>query len=561
MGGVLGSLMISRDDADAFLAAGRGIKGAPYFRLFQAGDGGWLYLAALTPAIFTRALDAIGRLDLLVREDVAGEFANLLLPGTRDEVNAELEAVFAARPADEWLRVLRAADVPAAPVWSREQWLDAGIGPAGRLSGYEHPAVGALAVPGPPLEFSVTPMLADGTFDDEPRACDRPSAAPAGGAGLSAAAPLPLSGLRVIDLSSFYAGPLGAALLADFGADVVKVEPSDGDPYRVYAGSYGMVNQRKRAVPLDLASPAARAAFLGLLAGADAVLDNFAPGSLDRLGLSDAAIADASPRLVRCTVSAFGGGNELSDTPGFDPVLQAMTGLAVAQGGAGRPIPSSAPVVDAATGALTALGILAALYARGDGGPGQHVRTCLASAAVFIQSAEMTSYAGRPPARAGDLDYLGHDAARRVYGTSTGWLAVAASSGEQRTALLAAVGHPEWSALGDEALSSSLQDAFAASPRELWLGRLAALGVPAVRALEHGTGIADRYLAANGFSHVLAVPGMGRFRVVRSLSRWEGGSSPREARFPVLGSETAALLLEAGVDQALVDDLLEKESN
>jgi crotonobetainyl-CoA:carnitine CoA-transferase CaiB-like acyl-CoA transferase len=116
-----------------------------------------------------------------------------------------------------------------------------------------------------------------------------------------------------------------------------------------------MVNQRKRAVPLDLAGPGSQAAFLRLLAGADAMLDNFAPGSLDRLGLSDAAIAEANPGLVRCTVSAFGGGNELSDTPGFDPVLQAMTGLAVAQGGTGRPVPSSAPGVDAATGALTAL--------------------------------------------------------------------------------------------------------------------------------------------------------------------------------------------------------------
>ena len=492
---------------------------------------------------------------------MAGEFANLLLPGTREEVNAELEAVFAAKTGDERLRVLRAAGVPAAPVWSREQWLDAGIGPAGRLSGYEHPAVGALTVPWPPLEFSGTPMLAGGAYRAEAVAWDRQSAEPSGGAGMSAASPLPLRGVRVIDLSSFYAGPLGAALLADFGADVVKVEPPDGDPYRVYAGSYGMVNQRKRAVPLDLADPGARSAFLRLLAGTDALLDNFAPGRLDRLGLSDAVITEANPGLVRCTVSAFGGGNELSGAPGFDPVLQAMTGLAVAQGGTGQPVPSSAPVVDAATGALTALGILAALYARGDSGPGQHVRTCLASAAVFIQSAEMTCYDDRPPAPVGQLDYLGRDAARRVYGTSTGWLAIGAVTRAQRTALLAAVGDPEWLALDDPALASKLQEAFAAGSRETWLRELSAAGVPAVRALEHATGIADRYLSANGFSHVLEVPGMGRFRMVRSLSQWEGGSGPRAARFPVLGGGAAELLLAAGVDQALVDDLLEKKSN
>jgi crotonobetainyl-CoA:carnitine CoA-transferase CaiB-like acyl-CoA transferase len=238
-----------------------------------------------------------------------------------------------------------------------------------------------------------------------------------------------------------------------------------------------------------------------------------------------------------------------------------MTGLAIAQGGAARPIPSTAPVVDAATGALTALGILAALYARGARGSGQHVRTCLASAAVFIQSAEIASYDGRPPARAGELDYLGHDATGRVYQTATGWIAIGAVTAAQRSALLDAVGHPEWSALDDAALAASLQEAFAVGPREQWLDRLAALGVPAVRALEHATGIADRYLSANGFSHVLEVPGLGRFRVVRSLSHWEGGGSPREARFPVLGGETAALLLEAGVDQAVVDELVQKKSD
>jgi len=148
-----------------------------------------------------------------------------------------------------------------------------------------------------------------------------------------------------------------------------------------------------------------------------------------------------------------------------------------------------------------------------------------------------------------------------VYGTSAGWLAISAATDAQRTALLTVAGHPEWSALDDAALAAKLQEAFAAGSRETWLRELSAAGVPAVRALEHATGIADRYLSANQFSHVLEVPGMGRFRVVRSLSQWEGGSSPRAARFPLLGGEAAELLLAAGVDRALVEDLLEKKSN
>jgi crotonobetainyl-CoA:carnitine CoA-transferase CaiB-like acyl-CoA transferase len=565
MGAVLGSLMMKRDTGDTFMSAGRSIKGAPYFRLYQGGDGKWFYLAALSPAIFTRALDAIGRIDVMVRDDVVGEFANLLQPGVREEVSAQLEGTFASRPTDEWLRILRSADVPVAPVWSRQQWLEAGIGPAGRQCRYDHPVLGALTVPGPPLDFPLTPMLADG-----PPASEQPGrawpdwpVAPAEAAApakvLLETAPLPLEGVRVVDLSSFYAGPFSAALLADFGADVVKVEPVDGDPYRVFAVSYAMVNQRKQVAALDLADPAARSAFLQLLAGADAMLDNFLPESLDRLGLGESVLAGANPRLVRCSVSAFGDGNEWSATPGFDPVLQAMTGLAVAQGGPGSPVPSSAPAVDTATGALGALGIMAALFARSRQGAVQHVRTSLASAAVLIQSGEMTSYEGRPPATSGALDFLGPGPTRRLYATGDGWLALGAATEAERAALLEAVGHPEWSTLDDARLALALEKELAAGTCRHWLDRLSEAGVPTVRVLGHETGIAGQYLSVNGFSHLLEVPEMGTFRVVRSFSRWEGGS-PRPGRFPPPGRDTVDLLFEAGVDRTLIDDLLARRA-
>jgi crotonobetainyl-CoA:carnitine CoA-transferase CaiB-like acyl-CoA transferase len=561
MGAVLGTLMIKIDAEDTFVSAGRSIKGAPYFRLYQGADGRWFYLAALSPAIFIRALDAIGRLDVMVRDDVLGEFANLVQPGVREEVNAQLEETFASRPTGEWLRILQSADVPVAPVWSRQQWLEAAIGLAGRQCRYDHPVLGSLTVPGPPLDFPLTPMLAGGSSvpEEAGRAWPDWSVAPAEVATpakvLLETAPLPLAGVRVVDLSSFYAGPFSTALLADFGADVVKVEPVDGDPYRVFAVSHAMVNQRKQVAALDLADPAARAAFLQLLASADAMLDNFQPKSLDRLGLGESVLAGSSPRLVRCSVSAFGEGNEWSAAPGFDPVLQAMTGLAVAQGGPASPVPSSAPAVDTATGALAALGILAALFARSRRGVVQHVRTSLASGAVFVQSGEMTSYEGRPSAPSGALDFLGPEPTRRLYAASDGWLALSAATEAQRAALLEAVGHPEWSAFDDARLALVLEKEFAAGICRRWLDRLFQAGVPSVRVLGHETGVAGRYLSLNGFSHLLEVPEMGTFRVVHSFSHWEGGN-PRPGRFPPPGREAADLLIEAGVDSTLVDDLL-----
>jgi crotonobetainyl-CoA:carnitine CoA-transferase CaiB-like acyl-CoA transferase len=554
LGAVLGPLMMRRDTDDTFVAAGRSIKGAPFLRLYQGADGAWFYLAALSPAIFIRALDAIGRVDVMARDDVAGEFASLLQPAVREAVSAQLEGTFASRPAEEWLRILRAADVPAAPVWSRRQWLDAGIGAAGALCRHDHPALGPLTVPGPPLNLPLTPMLAEGSAPSRPPDWTR-RAAPA--EPRLDAARLPLDGVRIVDLSSFVAGPFSTALLADFGADVVKVEPVDGDPYRVYAVSYAVVNQRKRVAALDLTDARARSAFLRLLRGADAMVDNLLPRSWPELGLADEVVTAASPRLVRCSISAFGDGNEWSATPGFDPVLQSMTGLAVAQGGADQPVPSSAPVVDTATGALGALAVLAALFARTRRGAVQHVRTSLASGAVLIQSGEMSTYEGRPAVQTGAMDFLGPGPTRRLYLTADGWLALSAASQRQRRLLLDAAGHPEWTDLDDARLARALEQEFAAAPCGTWVERLTAAGVPAVRVLDHDTGIGGRYLSVNGFSHLLEVPGMGRYRVVRSLSRWEA-STPRPGRFPPLGGDTAEVLLEAGVSQAALQDLLSR---
>jgi crotonobetainyl-CoA:carnitine CoA-transferase CaiB-like acyl-CoA transferase len=558
MGAVLGTLMMQGVGTGALFAAGRGIKGPPYFRLYQGGDQAWFYLAALTPAIFVRALDAVGRIDLFVREDVAGEFAHFVIPQVRDQVNAELERTFAARPAREWLDILRAADVPAAPVWTREQWLQARIVDAADRTGFDHPRFGALTVPCPPVSLSGTPMLSVGSPPAGLSAeWDSPLARPE---EVGPAEPVrPLDGVRVIDICSFIAGPFAAALLADFGADVVKVEPTDGDPYRVYAVSHAVVNQDKRVAALDLADAGARAAFITLLERADVLVDNFLPESLERLGLGRAALAHACPRVIRCSVSAFGTDGDWSGTPGFDPVLQSMTGLAVAQGGGGSPVPSTAPVVDVATGALAALGTLAALLVRRRGGAAQDVRTCLASGAVFVQSGEMTSYEGCPPAGTGGPDFLGSSPARRFYATADGWLGVAASTGPLRAALLSALGHPEWRRLGDEALEASLESELAARRSEYWLDELSAAGVPAAAVLGRERGIADPYLTANGFSYVLEVPGMGRFRIVRSYSAWEGvtrgpGTSPG------VGQDTVEVLSEAGISAQAIDDLLARKA-
>ena len=571
------SMMMTAEDGTAILSAGKRAPGAPNYRSYRGSDGRWLYLAALTPGFFFRALEVLDRMDILVREDVAGEFMNLLRPDVGAAVGAELAETFAARPRAEWLRLLADAGIPAAPVTTREEWL-AGeqVTAVGARLEADHLSLGRVVMPGLAVRLSGTPGRvrhlpsaahvaaasslwpgADGTTaaesapgDGAPGRAAPADLPPAGGppAG-EAPADLPLAGLRVLDMSTFLAAPFASTLLADFGANVVKVEPTGGDPYRVYSASYTAVNQRKRAAVLDLRKPDERGALLRLTADADVLVDNLRADSMTRLGLGDGVLASAFPRLVRCSVSAYGRTGPFADLPGFDPVMQARSGMMLAQGGADDPVASVAPIHDVGTAALAALGILAALFARARTGRGQHVTASLAGASVFLQSAELTTFAGRPAAQAGGVDFPGPSAVRRYYRASDGWLAVAATTADQVAELLAASGHPEWGALDDALLADRLSGVLASRPVEDWVTELAARRVPACRVLPRAGELADPFLVANEFSHVVTDPVVGKLRTARAFSDWPGSrpASQRPARGTTVGEDTAAVLAAAGI--------------
>jgi crotonobetainyl-CoA:carnitine CoA-transferase CaiB-like acyl-CoA transferase len=538
----LATLMVRGIDVDKVISPGRTLRGAPFFRLYQGSDGEWFYVAALSPSIFFRVLEAIGRMDVMVREDVGGEFANLVVPAVSDAVNSELEGTFATRPAESWLQTLRAAEVPVAPVWSREDWSGSDISSATvGWTEFHDAGVGPARAPACPIGLvrSPSPKLTSAHEEQHEFEAERE---------------LPLSGLRVVDISSYLAAPFAGSLLANYGAEVVKVEPPDGDPYRVHSVSHAVANQHKRFAALDLRDGRARDALLQLVSRSDVLVDNAREGSLERLQLTEAVLGEGNPTLVRCSVSAFGTANPWAPMPGFDPVLQSMTGLASAQGGAGRPSPSTAPVVDIATGSLGALGILAALYQRGRGGAGGHVRTSLAAGAVFLQSAELTTYRSRPEAQIGGQEFAGPAADQRYYRTRDGWLAVSAGTEPERRAFRELHWVPfRWDRRG-EPFDQFMESLMAAEYTMNLVDGLAAAGIPAAEVLRRPNAITDAYLAANGVTTVIEIPDLGRFRVARSYSEWPGSDSPtgRGAR---IGADTSEVLHKAGIDDDWLAEL------
>ena len=152
------SMMMTAEDGTAILSAGKRAPGAPNYRSYRGSDGQWLYLAALTPGFFFRALEVLDRMDILVREDVAGEFMNLLRPDVGAAVGAELAETFAARPRAVWLRLLADAGIPSAPVTTREEWL-AGeqVTAVGARLEADHPGLGRVVMPGLAVRLSATP--------------------------------------------------------------------------------------------------------------------------------------------------------------------------------------------------------------------------------------------------------------------------------------------------------------------------------------------------------------------------------------------------------------------
>jgi crotonobetainyl-CoA:carnitine CoA-transferase CaiB-like acyl-CoA transferase len=542
---LMGTLLAEFNDGPGF-SPSRALKGTPNWRTYRCADDQWLFLAALTPDIFFRALETLDRLDLMAHPDVAGDFMAVLdVNRGRIAVNAELEAVFASNTSAHWIAEFQKLRVPCTVVKPRADWMNSSIvrDNDGRRD-LVHPTLGAVSMPDVPITLSDTPGSVRGFAEEFPRADESqlwgpPVQPPRSHTPRDTRPSLPLDGVTVVDGSSFLAGPMVATLLADYGADVVKVEPVGGETYRNYALAFLAVNQRKRGVVIDLKRPEGIEALHALLQNADVFVENLRPQALAGLHLGDEGASPRFPRLVHCSVSAFGRAEAFADFPGFDPIFQSLNGMALAQGGPdGEPLVCVAPLNDATTGALGALGALAALYHRQASGRGQRVWVSLAASSTFVQSGEFTTWAGSPEPQGGDVLFRGPGNGHRYYECLDGWIGVAAVSEALRTQMAAALGTD-----GLAGAAEALRVHTVGSATEL----LNRQGVPACRVVARHLPLRDPFLVDNGFSHLVEFPD-GTARVVDHHSRWPEAPEPRASRFFDPGDDTRAVLTSVGVD-------------
>ena len=226
--------------------------------------------------------------------------------------------------------------------------------------------------------------------------------------------------MRVLDLGTILAGPFAGHLLAELGADVIKVEPPGGDTFRQTGFIY---NRGMRSIAVDLRATEGKEIFYDLVRSADVVIDNYRPGVLRRLRIDYDSLAAVNPGIITLSITGFGEGGPLALQPGFDPILQGMSGMMIAQGGDSEPVFLTVAVNDVTGGAMTAAAACLALYNRAVRGSGQRGRTSLDALAAFMQSGELTSSGGRTPGSGGVIPgAFGAEPAVR----DAGWVAAAA---------------------------------------------------------------------------------------------------------------------------------------
>jgi crotonobetainyl-CoA:carnitine CoA-transferase CaiB-like acyl-CoA transferase len=522
------------------LPRGQPLGASPSYRLYQCGDGQWFFLGALFANFYLKVFQATGiedRWEELALDPLAA----------RDT----LMAIFRSRPRTEWLQVLQDNGVPCAPVGSREAWFASEtVAEGGLREVFKHPILGEVAIPGPPARLCETPGSVRALA--EPIAAPPawpPHLPPPGDGGEEASSPL--DGVRVLDLGTVIAGAHAGGVLANLGADVIKIEPVEGDPFRSDGGGFCAYNRGKRGLGLDLKQPAAKALFYDLVRQADVVLDNYRYGVRTRLGIDYATLKAINPRIISCSINAYGDKGPRATLPGFDPLLQAEGGMQQAQGGDDEPILHTIPVNDVATAAVVSCAVVAALNARARTGEGQEIITSLMAQSLTFQLAEVVDYAGRPPNDLGGRDCLGPRALHRFYECADGWLAVVCETADEAEALGRVLGVEmsvdALSAPRDGDLAQSIASALAASKRDEVVQALLAAGVPAAPALRAAEALESEWLWENHVFERWVHPRLGEILGVRAYADFSRTPAGFQHPTPDLGEHSTALLAEFGV--------------
>jgi crotonobetainyl-CoA:carnitine CoA-transferase CaiB-like acyl-CoA transferase len=515
---------------------------------FPCADGRWGQLLLIAPRHlqwFVRAFlphlaaEGLDEIDAVRRDAAAG--ARLV---------EALRALFATRPAAEWETLINAAGVPFAVCQTTDHFLlrDPQARAAGAVIDLEDPELSATAQLGYPVGLSLTPPRAWGPRRalDADRAeiladlSARAKPAPGAAAPLTPR-PAPLAGVRVVDMSQVFAAPGGARILAQFGAEIIKINPPDS-----WLIGHLHFNSGKRTVLLDVGAPEGREVLVRLIRDADVFVQNLRSDTALRLGVDEASVRAVAPEIVFGAVTPYGQVGEKAEWRGWEPVGQAVTGLHLRTGEAGRPQPARFPLCDFGTSHLFAFALLLGLWVRRRTGRGQRVDSSLMQAGAYQQAVAMIAHAGQAAHRPARARLKGHGPLDRLYRVEDGWIYIRARELDALQDI-----EPLRDAARTSDAEAALESVFASRSAAVWIAVFAGSDVAAHRLLTTDEAMESDYAKTRKLSLRRSHRGVGPVRSVGVVVHCS--DTPLEALrpAPAPGGDTLSVLSEIyGPEQA-----------
>lgn len=544
------------------------------FLTAECADGKWIQMCARQDHHFRNWMTALGLAEVL--DEPAYRKAPLGIPTLEDIAALEdrIRDKMRRKTQAEWMRIfVEECDIGGDPFLTPEEFLEhPQMVRNDRVVEIDDPTVGKTRQVGPLVLFSDTPSQigrpaprlgehTDAVRARAARAHGSVSEVATGPKRPGEARRHPLSGITVLEVAYFLAGPFGATVLAELGARVIKVEPLDGDPYRRTGLGFVKMVHGKESIALDLKKAAGVRILHQLVRKVDCLLHSFRPGVPERLRMDYATLSEINPRLVYLYAGSYGSKGPQSHRAAFHSTPHALAGGGFLQAGAGNPpADDSYPDPGSGLGAATALAL--GLLARERTGRGQSLETTMLCTTGYIHSGDLVLYEGRPPRRLPDKGQHGPEALYRLYPCESGWIFLAARRDGEWRRLAGTLGRPGWTddprfatradrLRHDEQLIELLGALLRTRPAEDWVRDLRAADVAVARADPHSI---EDFLLQRDLLIAMEHPCFGKYW--RPMLTVDFPAMPGRLAPPTgIGEHTRPLLAELGYGPAEIESL------
>ena len=531
------------------------VGGAPFYSVYECSDGKWLQLGCIHLGFIDQASSVMGIADVLLDPKYGGG----RIPtddSAREELFEIVKNIMKSDSSGNWATRLEEADVPFAIVATvSEAMANTQVIHNGLIHELIDPVFGEMTQYGLTLQLSGTPGHIKGPRKEV--GWDELELSPQQQDYVFSpnllATELPLEGVKVGDITNVIAGPVAGRLLADLGADVLKIETFTGDFSRGPSAIFRSLNSNKRSISIDSKNPDGRDTLQHIVSECDALVANLRPGATERMGIGGQQLREINPTIVETHITAFGWDGPLSSRPGVDPLAQAYMGLQHAQGGEGNQpsyLSHLAPC-DYSGGALAAYGTVLGLYVKKKTGIGQKIDTNLLNMGTLMVNGDFASFKGKEPRRLSDPGQHGMSDFRRLYKTSDGWIFVNAEGNNSSLQLLEVMNIRNSSCIDSKkhsCIGIDLENEFVERDSEYWLKFLASNGISAAPSVEHFSSniFEDNQVIANGMMCTKKL-GEEELLLIQRYINFVGSRDPVVYPTPNLGEHTVEILIESNI--------------